>query len=81
MSILDRYLMPSGESASEHRRANREQRRQLLQDAPIRDIEDLIPVLAEKAKISREAARRAEEELAEALLVSEAKKEAARGRG
>ncbi len=61
------------------REANDAQRRQQLLDAPISDIEDLIPVLAENCRKTREAARRAEDELAEALLVSEAKKEATNG--
>ena len=61
------------------REANLAQRRQLLRTAPVKDLEDLIPILAERCRVTREAARQAEEELAEALLMSEAKKEAARG--
>lgn len=60
--------------------ANDAQRRQLLLQAPVRDIEDLIPVLVEKVKATGEAFRLAQEELAEALLVSEAKREVASGR-
>lgn len=60
--------------------ANLAQRRQLLQMAPVRDLEDLIPILAERCRVTREAAREAEEELAEALLMSEARKEQANGR-
>lgn len=61
------------------RAANDAQRRQLLLAAPISDIEDLIPVLADRVKTTGEAFRLAQEELAEALLVNEAKKESANG--
>jgi hypothetical protein len=65
---------------AEIRAANDAQRRQQLLDAPISDIEDLIPVLVENVKKTGESFRLAQEELAEALLVSEAKKEMANGR-
>lgn len=57
--------------------ANAQQRRKLLEQAPIKDIEDLIPVLVARVRETGEAFRKAQDELAEALSWSEVKKEVA----
>lgn len=53
--------------------ANDAQRANLLREAPVRDLDDLIPILARKAREAAIAARKAEEELAEALLAKQEK--------
>lgn len=89
MSILDRLLAPIGHSAREHRldnrerheelrAANRAQSLQLLSQAPPKDIEDLIPILTARVRETTLAHQRALDELADALLVSEANREVRR---
>lgn len=51
--------------------ANDTQRANLLRDAPMRDLDDLIPVLVKRARDAAIASRKAEEELAEALLAKQ----------
>lgn len=55
------------------RTANLAQRKNLLRDAPLRDLDDLIPVLVKRARDAAIASRKAEEELAEALLAKQEK--------
>lgn len=67
MTLLD-MIIPAAYRATEHRKANAEQRSSLLRDATPRDLDDLIPILAKRARESADIARRDSEELAEALL-------------
>lgn len=67
MSLLD-CIIPYDWRATGHRKANAEQRTNLLRDATPRDLDDLIPILAKRAREAADASRKAEDELAEALL-------------
>lgn len=56
--------------------ANDAQRANLLREAPVRDLEDLIAILDRRARDAESAALRAREELAEALLAKQEKSDA-----
>lgn len=53
--------------------ANDAQRANLLREAPVRDLDDLIAILDQRARDAEATALRAREELAEALLAKQEK--------